>query len=115
MFGYVRVMGRWKGDKFTEKLETFVKGPTYDEVAVFGVNEKSLDKRLFRADEWFKGETAYEGIVHGDALTRMWRIPVTKKLETFVGSVQGNVGLAKYVGMDLMKYLGAKQYDVTLA
>lgn len=110
MFGYSRVMGRWIGGKFT--LSSFVEGRMYDDVAIFLVDKGSLNKHLFRADDFFKGETAYEGIVSGDALTQMVCIPVTKKLETFLGSIQNPTRLARYIGVDLVKHLDAKTFEL---
>jgi len=109
MFGYSRVMGRWIDGKF-KGLSSFVNGRTYDDVAVFVIDEGSLDKRLFRPDDFFKGETAYESTVPGDAMTHMVCMPVTKKLITFLTSMH-NEGLAKYVGVDLIEHLGAKTFD----
>lgn len=116
MFGYTKVMGRWIGDKFV--VSPFVEGRTYDDVAVFVVDEGSLDKRLFRPDDYFKGETAYEGIIANDALTHMVSIPVTTKLVAFMRAMQvfmrdmNNEGLAKYVGVDLTKHLDARCQDI---
>jgi hypothetical protein len=118
MFGYAKVMGKVSaGDfidgKFTGKvtLSSFVKGRTYDDIAVFVIDDESLDKGLYRADALFKGETAYEGVIATDAIPQMVCIPVTKKLETFVGSVL-NAGLTRYVGIDIVKHLGAKTFDI---
>jgi len=110
MFGYSRVMGRWIDGKF-KGLSSFVNGRTYDDVAVFVIDEGSLDKRLFRPDDFFKGETAYESIVTIDALTQMVSIPVTQKLVGFLTRMH-NEGLGKYVGIDLVEHLGAKTFDL---
>jgi len=110
MFGYSRVMGRWIDGKF-KGLSSFVNGRKYDDVAVFVIDEGSLDKHLFRPDDLFKGETAYEGIVPGDALTQMVSIPGTQKLEAFLRAMQ-NEALGKYLGMDLVEHLGGKTFDL---
>ncbi len=111
MFGYVRVMGHMAGGKF--KVFSLVKGRKgrrYDDIIVFVIDERCLDKHLFRESDLYKGETAYQGIIPSDALTHMLCIPVTKKLEMFIASMHSEA-LRKYVGIDLVEHLGAKTLD----